>query len=348
MLILHAYSAANLGDGLLVRETVEIIREAFENDVEITIAASHPQSFASLDVRVLNSSPSLRGYRLDYLRTLWSIKQFDLVVGVGGGYLRAGHPIELAKSVLVHGPQLLASSHRASRAVYLPQSIGPARFGTAKGISKLLSKIDVVMLRDDRSMLEFAASNPRRMPDLATSTLKGPEGDSVPSATPVLSIRSVRGRVPSEVLELAHLLGEFDVYVQSTSSGNDDRPATSVLDYRSLLHPDELMTPRSRPRVVVAVRLHAALMALHAGHYVVHLAYERKGFGAFDDLGLNDHVFNVNSFSASEVISRVTDLLTSNQARERYIASIASTESKRNTARKQIIEMVRARGKVQQ
>jgi polysaccharide pyruvyl transferase WcaK-like protein len=345
-LILHAYSAANLGDGLLVRETIEIIREAFEHEVEITIAASHPQTFASLNVHVLDSAPSLRGYRPDYLRTLWTINRFDLVVGVGGGYLRAGHPIELAKTVLVHGPQLLASSYRASRAVYLPQSVGPARFGTAKGVSRLLSKIDVVMLRDDRSMLEFARSKPRRMPDLATSTLKGPGADSVPSATPVLSIRSVRGSIPSEVLELAQQLGEFDAYVQSTSSGNDDRPATSVLHFRSLLHTDELMTPRSEPRVVVAVRLHAALMALHAGHYVVHLAYERKGFGAFDDLGLNDYVFNVNSFSASEVVSKVQELLSSDGARERYIAAIAGTESKRNTARSRIIEMVRGSGKV--
>ena len=57
------------------------------------------------------------------------------------------------------------------------------------------------------------------------------------------------------------------------------------------------------------MRLHAALMALKAGHYVIHLAYERKGFSAFEDVGLSEWVHNVNTFTPTEVRAQVEALL---------------------------------------
>src|SRR4051794_30659689 len=99
--VLHAYSALNAGDGLLVDECLDILREAFGSDLDLTIAASDTDSFAYTGARLLCSKPTRRGYQRDYLSELFRLRDYDMVIAVGGGYQRAGHPLELAKAGLV-------------------------------------------------------------------------------------------------------------------------------------------------------------------------------------------------------------------------------------------------------
>ena len=165
--ILHAYSAANAGDGLLVEESIRLIREAFGPGCRFVVAASDPASFAHLDARVVDARPRRFGYERTYLRLLRSLDDADLVVGVGGGYLRAGRPIESAKTALVHLPQLVAAARARTLRLYLPQSIGPASPGAHRLLRTLLEKLDVVLVRDDRTLVEFGLPNMARVPDLA-------------------------------------------------------------------------------------------------------------------------------------------------------------------------------------
>lgn len=343
VLILHAYSADNAGDGLLVQETLELVREALGEPTEITMLASRPNSFSHLPVRVHNSVPSMRGYDRAHLRVLRSIDTYDLVVGVGGGYLRTGTPKEAAKTILVQGPQLWAAAHTRTPSMYLPQSVGPARFGTRAILRRMLSKVDSVSLRDDRSMEECGGTTSVRRADLATSrVLAGRQAGVAPAGPPVISIRAVRGVVSGPIYELTRNLGVYDSYVQSTTGGNDDRPASATLRPRRIVERSELMTPGETPRVVVAVRLHAALMALAAGHYVIHLAYERKGFGAYGDLGLPEWVHNVNSFDESMVRQQVQELMNSDAARARYDASLVDSGPRLASEREEIMLRMRS------
>lgn len=110
VLILHAYSATNLGDGLLVEQAIEVARAAYPG-CEIAVAAQHPSTFdLPADIRVLDVGVSGRGVGSDTWSTLRSLDRFDLVLGVGGGYLRFGSLVESAKTSLVHLPQLIASA----------------------------------------------------------------------------------------------------------------------------------------------------------------------------------------------------------------------------------------------
>lgn len=302
VLIAHGYSAKNSGDGLLVHESIELIREALGKEVRLTILASYPESFSHLGLDVVGTKPTSRGYRKEYLRLLRSkFHDFDLVVGVGGGYLRAGNCIELIKTALVMGPQLVQTARSQTPSVYLPQSIGPARLGSRGILSALLRKINTVWVRDDRSVAEFVDAEVLRAPDLA---ILGMGRKSLPFGINdpiVLSVRSHRGDVPTAVYRLRAKMGVVDSFIQSTVGGNDDTRAVESLLPRRVLNPASLVANPSSAKVVVAMRLHAALMALRAGHYVIHLSYERKGFGAFSDLGLSDYVFNVHNFDPEEV-----------------------------------------------
>ena len=342
VLILHAYSAKNRGDGLLVEEALELIHESLGQDAAITMCASHPKSFAHLkDLKVVDSGFRRRGYDADYLRTLRDIKSFDLVVGVGGGYLRAGYPMEFLKTALIHGPQLIAAASKGTSVVYLPQSIGPLRYGTRAIANNALHRLETVMLRDDRSLAELHGIGIMRVPDVAALTVTEPDWQKVPNSTPVLSVREVRGRLPEPVIELAELVKCFDGYVQSSTSGNDDQGAMNDLNPIRILTTGEFGDVTQSPRVVIAMRLHGALMALRSGHFVIHLAYERKGFGAFSDLGLADFVHNSRSFDPAVVLQQAQALLNDQDARRSYSDLIRGTTTYRHDNRSGIIDALK-------
>lgn len=341
ILVLHAYSADNAGDGLLVRETLELLHDAL-GEVEVTMLASRPDSFADLPVTSYPTVPTKRGWDARTRAILKDIDSYDLVVGVGGGYLRTGTPIESAKTLLVMGPQLRAAARSKTPSLYLPQSIGPTRFGTNGWMRRQLRGIDTVMVRDDRSLSELAGPTLVRMPDLATSgATRGRQPGVAVDPIPVLSIRAIRGKINPDIYRVADALGTYDAYTQSTIGGNDDRPAMATLKPRTMIDRGEIMTPGGTPRVIVAVRLHAALMALAAGHYVVHLAYERKGFGAFGDLGISPWVHSVNTFDADEVVRQAQALLTDPAVRQDYDERIRASQDSIAAARSAIVDRIR-------
>ncbi|WP_285249778.1 polysaccharide pyruvyl transferase family protein [Pseudarthrobacter sp. fls2-241-R2A-168] len=338
VLIAHGYSAKNSGDGLLVHESIELIKEAFGSEVCLTILASYPESFSHLGVRVVGTKPTSRGYDKEYVSLLRSrFRDFDVVVGVGGGYLRAGNCLELLKTGLVMGPQLMQVARSKTPSVYLPQSIGPARLGSRGLMAALLRRIGTVWVRDDRSAKEFADADVSRSPDLAILGMKRtylPFGQNDPV---VLSVRSHRGSVPEAVYVLRAKMGVVDSFIQSTVGGNDDTRAVHSLLPRKVLDQASLMLRPASAKVVVAMRLHAALMALRAGHYVIHLSYERKGFGAFSDLGLSEYVFNVHDFDPEQVRRLAQDLLENEELRDHYDASVARASDEVRSSRRAIV-----------
>ncbi|MDM4763924.1 polysaccharide pyruvyl transferase family protein [Galbitalea sp. SE-J8] len=342
VLLLHGYSASNAGDGLLVTESLALLKEALDDPI-FTIVALHPATFAGIDATVVDATPSLRGSTPELRAVLREIDSFDLVVGVGGGYLRAGTLNEGVKTALAHGAQLRAAARRTGPTIYLPQSVGPFRGAAGIWLRRQIIRLPEIHLRDDRSIKELSSPRAIRSPDLAVmaSDTASRMSESV-DPTPIISIRSVHGRVPPRTLELASRLGVHDAYIQSRGRGNDDVAATSLLRPRRLVSREELMGGERR-RVIVAVRLHAALMALNAGHYVVHLAYERKGFGAYEDLGLSGYVFNVNDFNVSAIQERVLELLENVEVRDVYDRALTGAREAASNSRKALAAAIRER-----
>jgi len=133
-------------------------------------------------------------------------------------------------------------------------------------------------------------------------------------------------------------LGTFDGYVQSQTSGNDDRAVMDQIGARQIVSRAELLdSGTAEARVVIAVRLHAALMALRAGHLVIHLAYERKGFGAFSDLGLSEYVHNVSMFEPNRVVEQVRGLLHDAEVREEYRTQVGRAMETAKVRRSELV-----------
>lgn len=323
VVILHAYSAFNRGDGLLVEAALRFVREALGEDAATTLIAREPESFQIEGLQVLAAPPSIRF--VSDLSKIWkAIREADLLLGVGGGYARGPKPAPLLKFLIGHSWQMLLAWPRRAHTVYLPQSVGPFPSLLWMILRRFYKGIEHAAVRDDRSLRDLQLDSTRRVPDCAVLNMPGRKvgSEHQPVAPIVFSARAVDGIATGLLMELAARLDIFDGYIQSATLGNDDTAVMERIGARRMLDPDELLGSRAPRRVVIAVRLHAALMAIEAGHYVVHLAYERKGFGAFDDLGLTQYCHNVNRFSVDHVSKQAHELLTSAEARQSYDDSI--------------------------
>lgn len=315
VLILHAYSPTNAGDGLLVELALEAVGRVTA-DFEYRVVASDADGFA--DARYIQwglpsrlaKGPARRPAMI--LGTLGGggreIRRLahdaDLIVAVGGAYLRGGSRVEAAKSWGAHYGQLSIASRFGEKAVYLPQSIGPLNGAFRRLVESKLSTISTLFVRDDKTQLELNhLPAVLRAPDMAI--MKWAEEYSKPRDLgpqgPVFIARDLEApRSYYDFLRDVAADGGYEWAIQATGGGNDDRPLTErmaggpVRTLSSILKNDA-------PRVVVSTRLHGALSSLIAGFPAVHLTYERKGWSAYKDLGLDGYVLSARDATLAQV-----------------------------------------------
>lgn len=368
IVITHAYSSTNSGDGLLVDEARRIALEAF-NGATIDLVALDPASFPGPDFSTISHplsgvSATPRASELllraaiaalsgstvhPQVRDLLS--DADLVLAVGGGYLRGSSTAEALKMFLVHFPQLPRRSSDAS-VVYLPQSIGPLRGITGKLIRARLANATVIYSRDDRTVSELATlQNVRRTPDLALLGIPpmlkstGIDDRRGTRRVAVVARRLAGGRRSDFYREqIAKLREELDAeyLVQANARGNNDREFYRSLGYRGGLDMlSDVVASDNPPSAVVSVRLHGAIQAIRNGVASVHLSYERKGWGAYEDLGIAPYVHNAFSFDRALVRQQVEDLKTDPTS---YWAAVNSSLSRLKGAREDLVADLRRAG----
>jgi polysaccharide pyruvyl transferase WcaK-like protein len=337
VLLIHAYSTTNSGDGLLVKEATDLVRESLPG-AQYTILALDPESFRDPDaVAILHpltgesngigSASTLvhglgallrrkRNARIEEL-----LQESDLVVAVGGGYLRTKSPIEAIKATLTHYVQLPRRSDLVPF-IYLPQSIGPLRFGLRNVFASRLRFASSVIARDDRSSAELIGlTNLHRAPDMAllglpaawtrSSIADGDENHIVGIVARRLSTTRVRATAYEDNIQRLGRSSGAEFLAQATGRGNNDPEFYKSLGiagpFRSLKGAVNVGS-EARPSVVISVRLHGSIETIRSGVPSIHLSYERKGWGAYDDLGIPRFVHNVFDFDPKLVLAQVEEL----------------------------------------
>jgi polysaccharide pyruvyl transferase WcaK-like protein len=336
IVVLHAFSRRNAGDGLLVDLTLDRLERAGAVREQCHVVALDPESFADLphvhrapgepwhtvSPRLVGAAGNLlasslvlgSGGRLRPGALADLVADARFVVGVGGGYLRSADLRSGGGVLLNHVGQLQLAAAAPCPTVYLPQSIGPLRGLAGRLVARLLRRIDAVHVRDDRSAAELGIMpGARRTPDLAVLHLaeqldrRGEPGRRWDGVVIVPRGLGHAAGYPQRLLELADRLGSARWAVQADVVGpKSDRAFVESLGLApagtlSAVLPDD-------GGVVVAVRLHGALQALLAGRPAVHLAYDRKGWGAYGDLGLTAWVHDARTFDPATVADQVRAL----------------------------------------
>lgn len=323
VVILDAYRRDNAGDGLLVDETARLVREALPG-ARVSLVSMDPSSFSEFSTGLHPIGGASKGTtfggliaravtRRAHPDVAKAVLQADVAVAVGGGYIRAENVTAGLKSFLSHMVQAPVRSTAGTPFIYLPQSIGPlpARF-VPFGVRRL-RRAELVCVRDDRSLAELSSRGvpASRFPDLAILSMADtpitPRTSSAGSK-PVLVARALRGNDKKYRASLQRLreLVDFDIAVQSSGAGNNDPSFYRSMGWAAsaprLLDLIESSTP---PSAVVSVRLHGSLQSILAGVPSVHLSYERKGWGAYDDLGIADYVHHAWQFDPYRVADQV-------------------------------------------
>lgn len=335
--LVHAYSRHNAGDGLLIDLTLEHLRRVGvpREDCELfALDASSFHDFPSVhQVGVAGRKPSPQmvvaagqlaaaaasvatGGRVDLGQVSRRLREADAIVGVAGGYLRAGDATSSLGTLLNHVPQLGLAARSRVPTVYMPQSIGPLRGPVGALVRRLLGTIDLVCVRDEVSQRELAGGGRlARYPDLVAlhlaEQLEGLELSEGGRSGPVILVGrtlNAGGDYVRRLVALAERLSPVIWAVQAEGGGGksdrlfyrrvgvtDDGSRTDVVGR----HPDA---------VVVSVRLHGALQSLLEGVPAVHLSYQRKGWSAYADLGLEEFVHDARRFDPHEVARQVEGL----------------------------------------
>ena len=321
VLLLHAYSRNNAGDGLLVDLSEELARESL-GDIQVRVVALDAASFADsekyLPLLLDGGVPLSRGWaglRLvlgvgrDARRLRDQLEWADIVLAVGGGYLRASHAREALATGLTHLPQLRMVAASRLPSVYLPQSIGPLTGPIGSAIRRALRRASLVVVRDDKSYRELAidgeVARVVRAPDLVIMSLLrdefAPIKQSLLGDRLAVVARDLRDQRYNENLQTSVArFPKADWLVQSRGRGNDDDAFYRNLGVDaqgSLL--EGLATHQYG--AVLSVRLHGALQSIAAGVPAVHLSYERKGHSAYRDLGLDSFVFDARDLDGEAV-----------------------------------------------
>jgi len=336
IVVTHAFSRRNAGDSLLINLTLSHLERAGFQPSECCVLALDAESFRDLPcVRQVPSEPwkkvslhALSGAGQLAMAGLTLVSRGRLrlgeiantiasargIVATGGAYLRAGAPVPAMGSLLNHVPQLALAAGSDAPAVYLPQSIGPLTGSVGRVIGRLLSKVDLVCVRDDESLQEVRRYAPaRRLPDLAVMQL----AESLEHLRPkdgggdvVLVARDLGGDPGYErrLQVLVELLGPVTWAVQADAVGKkSDRRFYETLRVRPRGSVAETLDG-AEAGTVVSVRLHGALQALLAGWPAIHLSYERKGWGAYQDLGIEQYVHDARNFDPVLVANQVKEL----------------------------------------
>jgi polysaccharide pyruvyl transferase WcaK-like protein len=332
--ILHAYSRANAGDGLLVDLTLERLDRCGIGSGDVVLVALDPDSFPEVPRRAAIGArgrgvawelvpAAARGTSLAASALVrrpsgglaLELGRCEALVAVGGGYLRAVDTVSSIGAALNHLPQLLAAARHPGPTLYLPQSIGPLRGPVGASVRRALRGVDTVCVRDPWSEHDLAAlPNVRRMPDLAVLDLA--EHAAGVACAPT------GGRVAFVARQVAHAGGYEDAVVAVGRALGDSAvwavQAEGDVTKSDAVHYGRIgvqsggtlvdLLATGELSVVVSVRLHGALMALLAGVPAIHLAYDRKGPAAFGDLGLDDWCFDVRSLDRDRLAASVKQL----------------------------------------
>jgi polysaccharide pyruvyl transferase WcaK-like protein len=331
VVITHAYDSRNRGDGLLVAETVHALERAGVPQSECYIIACNASTFdysnAALQYPMLGVTGMrrLRGSLAFSMLALGSLgygnpgstteigrilDRARLIVGVGGGYLRAPGGRESLQTQLVHVPQLLMAERSDCPVIYLPQSIGPLSGFVGQTIRRAVNRLDLVMARDQRTIEEIGGNNVERFPDLAILKI-GREFKGQPRHVGGGAIVGMARNLESEAYrDRIKQLSNLIPIIWLSHSSVDNQDDSKFYRECGLKHEGTTDGALSdgTAAVAVSVRLHGALQSILAGIPAIHLSYERKGPGAYEDLGLMEWVHSARAFSPELVAKQAREL----------------------------------------
>lgn len=383
VLVVNAYVRENAGDAALLSVLLNQVEEAFP-DCEICVAGMEsPQQFADfegkaylgsvrrwvIDEKISRSHQMVRALVAVLVGLFWfrgpkrvwnlvewclpseprselhALRTADLIVGLGGGYMRGlknlGGDLHIFYTLLP-----LALAKRLKKPVALaPQSYGP--FGSKwqkKAVARVFRDVDVVSVREDTSMtlLTSLDAQPQRL-ERAVDSGFAFEGNmkrdwrgqlSVPSGVPLVGMTARQWLDPMSQAQYEKALSLTIDHIQTACGSqvilipqvtahhqrDDDRIVQSristgcVSECKPINLTDvnghyELKSLYGNLDYHIGTRFHSVIFALTSFVPCIAIEYEHKTGGIMRELGLHRWVIPIEDVTADRLQSLFDELL---------------------------------------
>ena len=322
--IMGFVGAGNAGDEAILAGTLHLLRERGVTD--IGVFSWNPSETEHVHgVRAFPVLPGLTGIK-NFAAVL---RRGDLLLLGGGSLLQDGEP----RIVPFWLSRAVAAKAKGCTVVFHAQGAGPLRTLGARLLVRVLlplsSSLVTVRDVDSQKLIAYARPNLVADPALALPQLAVPKQPK----SAVIALRKCSGREEEErklVAALGNLSAEHGLtYAFLPMHIPDDVPLAedlarrcqgTVVSYSSLT---ELREVLARAEVVLAMRLHAAILAAGVGTPVVGLAYDPKVRAFFRDLGLERAVLPWGEeFQGEHLQAAVSAALVENHAQRHATAEV--------------------------
>jgi colanic acid/amylovoran biosynthesis protein len=272
------------------------------------------------------------------------LRDVDECFSVGGGFLQIRSLREALSVSLVHVSQLLIARRLGVPLVMLPQSVGPFTSRAGRAFARrFLGWFDTLLVREDLSIEHLRSVDPalarrsQRAPDLAmwssppSNVRKSDSRKTVGivarqwwfpgNADPVRAYVRYLDELAKTIDGLADRGYEVELLIQCDGPTDraDDRVAARdvaarvgvpprMIELDPALPATRLLDRYAEYDLLVATRLHAALLGLIASVPSIAIGYEDKTAGILDQLGLAEWRLDIGDVSAERLLRLVDDV----------------------------------------
>ncbi len=282
----------------------------------------------------------------------------ELVVSMGGGYLRGGPGLNGDQNVFFTVLPVLIAHRHGTPVAFAPQSFGPFRgLWQRYLVRRAVGRAALVLAREDESLNWLAgcrlpAGLVRRGVDSGFAFRAAPSEQSararwgLPIAqTPVIGLTARAWLSAPEQAAYEAALAQLIDHIQRDLGmavvlipqvacdylGDDDRVAQARIAERCQTPPHvitEQLTPQelgqlySEVDVLIGTRFHSVIFALTHGVPAIAIAYEHKTTGIMRDLGLSSWVVPIERVARTDLAGLLARLLTEHADYRRQLAEL--------------------------
>lgn len=269
--IIGYYGSSNLGDELLLSETIGILQPhmALENIKAL-----------SYNVELTNKTHGVQGIsRNKYISVLRTIKNSDFIIGGGGSMLQN---VTSNRSLIYYLTLINAAFLFKKKVILLGNGIGPINGKLQKFIVKnTLKKVSYLHLRDIDSYKWIEGSGNEKIDlgaDLAFNEV-AINNESKKNCI-IINLRKWKNidTIKTAIKDLINYIegNGYEVVLISMQKGNDDQVLKSLGKVNSFDDLDELKQKISSAKYIIGMRLHILIISAVFSIPFMGLAYDPK------------------------------------------------------------------------
>lgn len=263
-----------------------------------------------------------------------SLKEADVVLGIGGGYFRTKSKYKDYFGLLLTIFPIFIAHLYNKRILYLPMSYGNFASNLHDGIVFHTIKNDVIIFRDEISLNEFNKNSNKKfetylIPDLALfdeyTDNKKHTKDYIVLTARLWMKKSKQKKYEYELARLVNYIWSkyklktiFIPMVWNEKEEDDKRVGIrirnilknkDIFTIQKINSPVEAKRILSQAKIAICTRMHSAILSTIVHTPFITIAYEYKTLGFLKHLGLEEWNIDIQNYTFSKIKEKVDDLL---------------------------------------